>query len=541
MSNILFFLVFYRLIYLYGKGFTNLFRFKINNIFKHNISLFYPIIGLFFIGNISVILNFFTKLNSSIVILFLLSLFLLNLLPSKTEIPKDGWIYLHIVIPSILAVSSSGVGLSGDAGLYHLNHQEWLRTNKIVFGLVNSHFRFGFSSISEWISANFWINNNLIFLHYLNLVFIVFFFQLIFSNIFIQKDSIHKKTFTGILIVGILDNFGLNGGKNGFIEIEAIGKFDTVFAILFFISTLLIIDLHKNSYSSKEEVFTIALMTLFTFQYRIFGIMIIILFLFILFKKGLLLETLKHSYILITFFIAWIIKNLINTSCLIYPIELTCLEFSFSPTQNASTNIALSDIRNVHKPLLDNDIQTWFMTWVERDINETVLKNFIFTLTILLIFSFFFLKRNFEVKNNFSILNLFTLFSLLVWIISAPGIRLGIGVILLLYVAIPDLINRNKSKYKFIDSKKFLVTLFFTTIFLVPQIDNYKVLIENISNITLRELPPSTTNYEKNLNGFGVIPVNNSDKCWVNLDCIRNSDEITKTTYRSYIFIKGKK
>ena len=28
--------------------------------------------------------------------------------------------------------------------------------------------------------------------------------------------------------------------------------------------------------------------------------------------------------------------------------------------------------------------------------------------------------------------------------------------------------------------------------------------------------------YVNNQNGFGVIPENNSDKCWVNTDCIRN-------------------
>ena len=28
---------------------------------------------------------------------------------------------------------------------------------------------------------------------------------------------------------GFLDNFGINGGKNGFIEIEGITKYDTVF------------------------------------------------------------------------------------------------------------------------------------------------------------------------------------------------------------------------------------------------------------------------------------------------------------------------
>ena len=124
---------------------------------------------MFFLGNLSVLLNFFVQINNNVVTYLLLSLFLLNVKKQNQSIKLNNKLIHYVFIPSIVGISSLGVGLSGDAGLYHLNHQEWLRSNKITFGLVNSHFRFGFSSISEWISANFWINDNLIFLHFLNL------------------------------------------------------------------------------------------------------------------------------------------------------------------------------------------------------------------------------------------------------------------------------------------------------------------------------------------------------------------------------------
>ena len=39
---------------------------------------------------------------------------------------------------------------------------------------------------------------------------------------------------------------------------------------------------------------------------------------------------------------------------------------------------------------------------------------------------------------------------------------------------------------------------------------------------------------------FQVVPSNNSDKCWINIDCIRNQDEIVKQINNGYVFIKGK-
>ena len=189
MSTVIGFLLFYAALSFYGRGFSNIFKLSKNRIFGIHPSIFYPIIGLFFLGNISVLLNFFIQIDNNVVIFLLLSLFLLNIKKSNQSIKLKNKLSHFIFIPSIVGISSLGVGISGDAGLYHLTHQEWLRSYKITFGLVNSHFRFGFSSISEWISANFWINGNLIFLHFLNIIFIVFFFEIIFEYIFLEKDQ----------------------------------------------------------------------------------------------------------------------------------------------------------------------------------------------------------------------------------------------------------------------------------------------------------------------------------------------------------------
>ncbi len=540
MSTVIGFLLFYAALSLYGRGFSNLFKLSKNRIFGAHPSLFYPIVGLFFLGNLSVLLNFFVQINNNVVTYLLLSLFLLNVKKQNQSIKLNNKLIHYVFIPSIVGISSLGVGLSGDAGLYHLNHQEWLRSNKITFGLVNSHFRFGFSSISEWISANFWINDNLIFLHFLNIIFIVFFFQIIFQYIFSKEKSKYKNIFIALLMVGFLDNFGVNGGKNGFVEIEAIGKSDTPFAILFFLSFFFLYDYSITKTINKNEIFILSLMSLFAFQFRIFGFIALVYFLFIALSKKDFLKVLKISTSHILFLIAWLIKNFITTACIVYPVSFTCLDVSWSATKGASANFAMSDLINVHSPLRSFDLQTWFSEWVLRDINKTVLYNFLLSLIILILYFSLFHKNTETSKFRFNSFGIFILMSLILWMISAPGIRLGIGVILLLYIYLPNLITSKKARFKIQNNKYILSLLFFGTLILVPQTNNYQLFFNSAFSNEFREIKSVEIDYETNLNSFGVIPANNSDKCWINIDCIRNQDEIVKQITNGYVFIKGK-
>ena len=230
---------------------------------------------------------------------------------------------------------------------------------------VNSHFRFGFSSISEWISANFWINGNLIFLHFLNIIFIVFFFQIIFEYIFSRERPRYKNIFIALLIIGF-DNFGVNGGKNGFIEVEAIGKSDTPFAILFFLTTLCLYDYSVTKTINKNEIFILSLMSLFAFQFRIFGFIALVYYLFVAFNKRDIVKVFKISSIHIIFLIAWLIKNFITTACVIYPVSFTCTDVSGQQLRAHQLTLLMSDLINVHSPLRSLDLQTWFSEWVLR-------------------------------------------------------------------------------------------------------------------------------------------------------------------------------
>ena len=167
MTSVLF-IGFHILLYLLGRGFVLALskiiklKFEIENTFIGNLGInyYYPIIALFVIGNLTVFINFFSPINTIYIkILFVIFLFI-NLLDLRFVFDRDYVVNLGI-IPFILSISSYGINIAQDAGLYHLNVQSWIREEKIHFGLSNIHSRYGYSSLFDYISSNFWLDNNL--------------------------------------------------------------------------------------------------------------------------------------------------------------------------------------------------------------------------------------------------------------------------------------------------------------------------------------------------------------------------------------------
>ena len=242
MFYFLYLILFYIFLFLVGRGLlialekisTNKKFDDSENVFNIKLFTFYPIIALFYIGNLSFLINFFTNINSELFIFHLFIFVLLNL-NKKLHIEFNVHnLALFFSLFFVLGLSSYSTGFGYDAGLYHLNFQKILRSEKIIFGLTNFHSRFGFSSIYDYIGAIFWLKKNFIALHYLNLTFIVFFYQSMYQAFFNTKNISFKIGVQSIFLLGVLDNFGFNGGKNGYIEIEGITKYDTPFGILFY-------------------------------------------------------------------------------------------------------------------------------------------------------------------------------------------------------------------------------------------------------------------------------------------------------------------
>ena len=139
-----------------------------------------------------------------------------------------------------------------DAGFYHLNYQNWLRNEKIVFGLSNLHAPYGLSSISDFIASIFWVNGNFIILHTIPIIFLASLGSFLFFHLTSKRNTFFYLSSIFLTIYMFLDNFGFNGGLNGFIQISGIIKPDQGFAVLFYFFTLFFIyTLNKKNYEEK--------------------------------------------------------------------------------------------------------------------------------------------------------------------------------------------------------------------------------------------------------------------------------------------------
>ncbi len=549
--SVVIFIFFHLFLFFLGRGFLIFFHKMLKKEFNENITFgnleiyyFYPLISLFIIGNFSLAINFFTGV-SNLFIYYSLFFVAFNLLKKFTFHKKYLFYIYSLIIPFILALSTYGINFAQDAGHYHLNSQNWIRSSQIHAGLSNLNIRYGYSSFFDYISSNFWFNNNFTFLHFTNLIFLVLFFIFIFNNLINHKNSIIGKASLFIVIFGVLDNFGVSGGRNGYIDIEAVTKSDTPFAILFFLTFIFIADqLINKKYNFFESTLAFYLI-IFTVQLRILGFLLVPLYIYFLYvsrkKKDFKISKLSLLINSIVFTL-WTIKNILVSGCLIFPVEQTCFN-RLSWYSKDSAKLENLDLSNFHISFsFDQNLIVWFQEWATKPINYSASINFLFSLLIILFISFIlfgFDNQNLQMK---FILFVFLTLSLFLWIFSLPAIRFGTGIFLSIVSYIGVLSNGLKIR-KFFNQKifsSFFIVLFFISFALTVRIDSYSNFLNNFSQIY--NLEATEVNYKNNRFGWGVVPELNSS-CWINIDCIPEekavflSDEIINIFY----FLEQKK
>ncbi len=546
MINSLFFIFFYFLCFYIGRGIVIIFEFLLKKkfleykFFEVPLYIFYPIIYLFFVGNIVMIANFFTKGFNIIVVIISTVPLVFNLFQKGDWNKKFN--ILSITTLFILGLSSNNITFHQDAASYHLSHQQFIRTEKIVLGMANLHVRYGFSSISEYVNSFFWLNNNFIIVHFVNLIFISTFYLFFIWIIYNSKNFYYRLTTLSICLYGIFDNFGIEGGKNGYFDIDTIGKQDGAFAVLFFFSNFFIIKqiISPKKYRNENLLFILLLVT-FAIQYRIFGFLSLVGVTIIVFQN---LKKINFKVFLFPLIlgIVWSVKNYLTTSCLIFPVPFSCM-----PSLWSNKYLAISqneELRFFHKAYNINSesIFDWYFKWSDRYLNYYISKNLLISFLLIIIFLHIFFK--FSKKNNRTnfFIFIYVLFLLIAWMLSAPSIRFGSGIFILIICSYSLFFSdlRFPKLDKFFRQKSMLLLLVFLTVFSTPLFDNYKTVK---SNFELRKIEPMYLVYEKNLNNWGEqvknIDGQDIEFCWINKNCIPpNNNKIEEFDMFSYRVIK---
>ena len=400
------------------------------------------------------------------------------------------------------------------------------------------------SSIYEYISSMLWFNNSLIYLHFLNLIFLQFLFSFIFYHLFNSTNKNFKFASIFLVIFSIFDNFGISGGRNGFVYIQEIGKQDTTVAILFCITSILILDKIRKKYASKIDIVLISLLVFFIFEIKVSGVIIFILYfilIFILIRNN---EYRFRSLIYlqsptILFGLIWSLKTIMTTGCLIFPLSFTCYEsfwwYEIGSTERVEAYTTATSF-SFMEYFLDENLN--FLDWVNyflfSETNSTfsnyylsVYSNFLISFVVLLFIKYFLFNKKVLDKRFKLILLTYITLSIVYLIFYGPIPRYSMGILITVICSIGFFVDSEKVKI----SKYVFYSLFIMSIGLLPRAASYQNFIEN-KEIALFDPRAESQYIEVQINENWIKPAS-GDRCWINLKCTME-DKIVNIVQRNY-------
>ena len=436
------------------------FKRKINEFNIYKDSLF----GFILIGYLGLLINFFLPINkliSSIFFIFSLFIFLYCFLKIKKK-SKLLLVLTYLTVTTFIIITYANINRP-DAGLYHLPFIKVLNENKLIIGLSNLHYRFGHTSVFQYISAlhvNSFLNEE-----FLNIPLAILpglYFLYLSKNFF---DEIKKNNGINIIILFLITIFSLYS----FNRFSGLGN-DGPTNIFFFILVIEFIKIQNINNIDHDEFFKITIISLFLLMLKPLMIFSLTLpsILFLINKNKFKLIKNKKNILCLIFIFLWLLKNLFLSGCLIFPIKQTCFN------NLTHTNIELVDIASTEaeawaKGYPDSKIKygfdqynsnfNWVETWSSNHLKKIIEKisPLVVSMIILTLFLFkkinyykYFNTRDYYNNKKFIYLIFFLFIYLLLWFVKFPVYRFGQSIIasfiIILYAFL--FIKKNSSNYK---------------------------------------------------------------------------------------------
>jgi hypothetical protein len=304
--------------------------------------------------------------------------------------------------------------------------------------------------------------------------------------------------------------------------------------IYFFILSIYLIEEKKITLINKETFFKILLLSIFLFSIKpfMFLTLLIPLTIFILNKNKLKIIQNNNTIFIFIFILALIIKNILTSGCLIYPVSATCFKsFLYFDLQKTIQEYEVAEAWSKGWPdsvgyssyEFYSSNFNWLNTWKSNHLKKISFKLLPYFIFIFLIISmlFFFSKKkkekkhtNIFKKNNIKILFFFTLFFTFIWFIKFPVYRFGESFIVVLIALTAAYICHNSIDFRFSDKivqKTFLYILIF--LFSIFILRNYMRIYKLYDNFYINYPWPRiyTLNNEEENKPKKYIEIKNSD------------------------------
>ena len=424
----------------YGSLF-NKFFFKKN--FFGNDFYYSGLYGFILIGFIGVLVNFFLPINlfvGNIFLIFSIIIFI-KLYYSQKEKIKFIFLIIFISTTTFLLVTLSNINRP-DAGLYHLPYINFLQENKIILGLTNIHYRFGHTSIFQYISAIY--NNSLFKKEFITIplaslfsFFLVFLLDK-FKKFLDSKKEINKILTFFLLIFSIYSfnrysNYGNDAPAN----------------IFFFILLITLLDINDFRSVNFKTFFNISILTIFltTLKPMMIITLILPLILFLINKNKFDIIKNRNTLLCCVLISLWLVKNLLLSGCFIFPLKTTCITKLDFYNENITIKASL-EAEAWSKGYPDSQKKTnyenyvskfkWIKTWLDNHFKKIIEK----ILPIFILILLFFRKKIFSInfyktelfrningnKKNLFIIT-FLLFCCVIWFLKFPVYRFGLAFI----------------------------------------------------------------------------------------------------------------
>ena len=453
----------------------------------------YGLFGIIFLSFISLLTNFFFPINilfnNLILILgFIYGFFYINFTK------KFFYILLLSSFLSSLLIILNNINRP-DAGLYHLPYISILNNEKIIIGLSNLHTRFGHISIIQYASSIF--NNSLLNENGVIIplaLCIVFFLMYIITKLFYFLKK--KSDLIIFLFLFLLSIFSLYSFSN----YSEFGN-DAPAFVYFFLTIILYLNINnqkKKFLLNEKKILITAIFTIFN---KVFFIFIIFFPLILIYKKlSNLLEKKIFTFFFIFFISIWLLKNILVSSCILYPIKATCIKnLSWYNEKNIveahiSSEAWAKAWIDQDEPKLNyeeyNQDFKWVKTWSQKHlkkINEKFTPFIIFNIIFIALMFFkyrksvMFLYKSKKTLNKIKIILVLNILGSLFWFFKFPIYRYGAAYLACTISSASALIL-----YYFRDkiyiSRNILKIIIFFSIFLFISF-NIKRIIKNFDNV----------------------------------------------------------
>ncbi len=438
----------------------------------------YPLIAMPIIFSLITYLHLFYKLNPLLNLLIIL----IGLIGYIFNFKKIKNIKIFSILLFILTIQFLGHEVNEDFGYYHLPYIINFISDKIILGLGHLSMVQGYNSA--------WLNlNSLFFLpyffdksvHFLNSV-IIFSASIFYLKFLLNKKNYLNYPLSTFYAVFLLFFFIVKNSRLNSFGVDVPGHiFATLVLFLFFNFCE-----NGNYYFRKIYFNLILIFSIFSILIKLSYVPLILIPLICLIIEKKILD---KKIILLSFLLAipWVIQQIGYTSCIIFPVEITCFKSLPWYSKNFINDAAFSlEYINksywVYEGTLNeeeyiNDFN-WVSTWFLRNFIE--ISENLLTFSIPLIF-FYFLsnKQNRHYKLNKTIWYVLIPISIgfFIWFLKAPVVRYGIFYLnsflffIIIFFLKKNLLNLNK---KFI-----IITLIFGLTFnLVKNINR----IINLNN-----------------------------------------------------------